>query len=126
MNLAFATAVLPAADLDRFTAFYEEKLGLKVRRGFKGLIIGEAPTHMYAYPAQSTAAGTFTQAALQVPDVRAAVATLRSRGVVFEEYDTPFLKTEDGIAPTPDGKEAAWFKDSEGNVLVVVPADGQP
>jgi hypothetical protein len=46
--------------------------------------------------------------------------------VIFEEYDTPTLKTTDGIAPTPDGREAAWFKDSEGNILVVVAAEGQP
>jgi len=64
-------------------------------------------------------------AALQVPDVRSAVNELRARGVTFEDYDTDTLKTTDGIAPTPDGKEAAWFKDSEGNVLVLVAADGR-
>jgi predicted enzyme related to lactoylglutathione lyase len=47
---------------------------------------------------------------------------LESRGVEFEEYDTPETRTENGIARMPGGGEAAWFKDSEGNLLGVVPA----
>ena len=54
---------------------------------------------------------------LRLPDVRAAVDELRTAGVVFEEYDFPGLKTEDGIATLPDGGSAAWFLDSEGNIL---------
>jgi hypothetical protein len=57
-----------------------------------------------------------------VTDVRAAVEEMRGRGVVFEEYDTPETRTEGGIARMPGGGEAAWFKDSEGNLLGVVPA----
>jgi catechol 2,3-dioxygenase-like lactoylglutathione lyase family enzyme len=125
MELASATAVLPAEDLDRIAAFYRDKLRLPVTKGIVGLTIGEAPNRIYVYPAQGDPAGGFTQAALQVPDVRAAVAELRARGVRFEEYDLPGLKTADGIAPTPDGREAAWFKDSEGNIVVLVAADGQ-
>jgi hypothetical protein len=56
---------------------------------------------------------------LRVPDVRAAVADLRSRGIVFEEYDFPGLKTVDGIAET-GGVSAAWFKDTEDNTIGVV------
>jgi hypothetical protein len=47
------------------------------------------------------------------------VAELKSRGVQFEEYDTPEMKTENGIF-TGGGAKAAWFKDSEGNTLAVV------
>jgi hypothetical protein len=50
-----------------------------------------------------------------VTDVRAAVEEMRGRGVVFEEYDTPETRTENGIARMPGGGDAAWFKDSEGN-----------
>jgi len=39
--------------------------------------------------------------------------------VTFEEYDTPALQTVDGIATTPAG-EAAWCKDSEGNLLTMM------
>jgi hypothetical protein len=51
-----------------------------------------------------------------VADLRAAVADLRKRGVVFEEYDTPELKTIDGVADWGD-RIAAWFKDTEGNII---------
>jgi hypothetical protein len=50
---------------------------------------------------------------------------LRERGVEFEEYDQPGLRTVDGIARTPVGK-AAWFKDSEGNVLTMTQLDYGP
>ena len=68
--------------------------------------------------------------AWQVEDVEALVAELRKRGVVFEEYDLPGLRTVDGIADVAgnypsagaNGERAAWFRDSEGNLLAV----GQP
>jgi hypothetical protein len=47
---------------------------------------------------------------------------MRGRGVGFEEYDTPETRTGNGIARMPGGGEAAWFKDSEGNLAGVVPA----
>ena len=49
-------------------------------------------------------------------DLERDVEELRSRGVVFEEYDFPGLKTENGIASLPVGK-SAWFLDTEGNIL---------
>jgi catechol 2,3-dioxygenase-like lactoylglutathione lyase family enzyme len=125
MKLASATAVLPAQDLDRITGFYRDKVGLPVTKGIVGLTIGDGANRFYVYPAETGSPSTFTQAALQVPDVRQTVQELKARGVRFEEYDTPSLKTTDGIAPTPDGREAAWFRDSEGNILVLVHSDGQ-
>lgn len=64
--------------------------------------------------------GGHTQAGIEVPDIEAAVAELKSRGVVFEEYDMPDLKTVEGIATESGGDKAAWFKDSEGNLLGLV------
>jgi hypothetical protein len=63
--------------------------------------------------------------AFEVTDLQATVQALRERGVIFEEYDLPGLKTVDGIAKVPGnypskggvGELAAWFKDSEGNLL---------
>jgi hypothetical protein len=65
--------------------------------------------------------------AWEVEDLHATVTELRRRGVVFEEYDLPGLKTVGGIAevqgnyPSKGGKgeKAAWFRDSEGNLLGV-------
>jgi hypothetical protein len=54
-----------------------------------------------------------------VNDVEAAVAALRGKGVTFEEYDMPGLKTVNGIAEL-GGFKGAWFKDLEGNILSVV------
>jgi hypothetical protein len=67
------------------------------------------------FPSQGGSSGSHTQIGWVVEDVAAEVADLKSRGVVFEEYDYPSLKTVDGIAEVPVGR-AAWFKDSEGNV----------
>jgi hypothetical protein len=51
-----------------------------------------------------------------VPDLPATVTELKARGVHFEEYDIPNVKTVNGVHKTPDG-DAAWFKDSEGNII---------
>jgi hypothetical protein len=59
-----------------------------------------------------------TRWAWRVDDLEAEVAELRERGVRFEEYDDADVHTDDGIAVTPVGR-AAWFKDSEGNVLTI-------
>jgi hypothetical protein len=75
-----------------------------------------------AFAARVRSSGEFTQAVIHVTDVRAAVAQMRGRGVEFEEYDTPETRTENGVARMPGGGEAAWFKDSEGNLVGVVPA----
>jgi len=59
-----------------------------------------------------------TVAAFVVGDLDAVVASLRERSVVFEEYDLPGLKTENGIAAVGSVR-AAWFKDPDGNILAV-------
>jgi hypothetical protein len=67
--------------------------------------------------------------AWEVDDIEATVRELRARGVVFEESDAPGLRTVDGIADIEgnypskgSGERAAWFRDSEGNMLGI----GQP
>jgi hypothetical protein len=68
--------------------------------------------------------------AWEVADIQATVSELRQRGVAFDEYDLPSLKTINGIADIEGnypskggvGEKAAWFRDSEGNLLGI----GQP
>ena len=130
MNAAGITAALPAQDLDRAKNFYVEKVGLQALEsrfleasdGQVGLSVGDGGNRLFVYPAQARSSGEFTQAVIQVTDVRAAVEEMRGRGVEFEEYDTPETRTEGGIARMPGGGEGAWFKDSEGNLLGLVPA----
>jgi predicted enzyme related to lactoylglutathione lyase len=64
--------------------------------------------------------GTHTQMGFAVADIAGEVKALKSKGVTFEEYDFPGLKTKDSIAEAPDGAQAAWFKDTEGNMLTIV------
>jgi len=113
-------AALPASDLDRARRFYEEKLGLTPASEFEGGLVyeGAEGTRFLLFPSFGAPSGDHTQIGFTVSDFDAEVAELRSRGVVFEEYDLPGLKTVDGVAEFGAGK-TAWFKDSEGNVLSI-------
>ena len=130
MKTSEITATLPAQDLGRAKAFYSDKVGLQAVEsnflvasdGEVGLTIGDGVNQLVIYPSTARSSGEFTQAVLQVADVRVAVEEMRGRGVSFEEYDTARVRTDNGIACTPDGREGAWFKDSEGNLVGVVRA----
>ncbi|MCI9870646.1 VOC family protein [Arthrobacter humicola] len=113
-------AVLPAADIARARDFYRDKLGLEPENAdaednLQYKCGGGTGFLLYQTPNAGTAKNT--QIGWVVEDLPGAVAELRAKGVVFEEYDFPGLKTEDGIATTPDGSSAAWFLDTEGNIL---------
>ena len=113
-------ATLSASDLGRAKAWYAEKLDLKpVEEREQALWYETGSTRWLLY--QSSFAGTnqATSAGFQVEDVEATVAELRGRGVEFQEYDFPDFKTVDGVATTPDGAKAAWFTDSEGNIVSI-------
>jgi catechol 2,3-dioxygenase-like lactoylglutathione lyase family enzyme len=112
-------ATIPARDLARAKQFYAEKLGLTpVSETPGGLFYRCRDSGFVLYPGQGGTA-PHTLAGWTVDDIEAEVAELRARGVVFEEYDLPGLKTVDGIATTGPNR-AAWLKDSEGNILGLV------
>ena len=122
---------LPVQDLARARAFYSDKLGLEPAGERPGGLRYRCGSGAFAlFDSAGAAAGTHTQMSWEVADLEATVAALRARGVVFEEYDLPGLKTLDGIAQVAGnypsrggiGEQAAWFKDSEGNLLGI----GQP
>jgi catechol 2,3-dioxygenase-like lactoylglutathione lyase family enzyme len=119
---ARAAAMLPAQDLERAKAFYRDKLGLEPtqeRDPMGGLFYElSGGTGFAVFLSSGKASGTHTQMALEVQDMDAAVKDLRARGLKFEEYDSPELKTVDGIAEIA-GTKAAWFKDSEGNLIAL-------
>jgi predicted enzyme related to lactoylglutathione lyase len=112
---------IPATNVARARKFYEEKVGLVPKEEVAGGVVYECANRSWIFLYQSAGAGTSkaSQAFWQVTDVEAEVAELRARGVVFEEYDMPGMKTVNGIA-TAGGTKAAWFKDSEGNILAVI------
>jgi predicted enzyme related to lactoylglutathione lyase len=112
---------IPAADVARARRFYEEKVRLVPRAEVAGGVVYECGkgSWIFLYPTPGAGTSKASQAFWQVEDVEAEVADLRRRGVVFEEYDMPGIKTVNGIA-TAGGTKAAWFKDSEGNILAVI------
>ncbi|MFI6004810.1 VOC family protein [Streptomyces sp. NPDC051366] len=119
---------LPAQDLDRARRFYAEQLGLEpVDERPGGLLYRCAGTEFVLFRSTGASPGTFTQMALEVDDIETAVSELEQRGVVFEEVDVPGFRTKDGIAEIEGnypskgarGERAAWFRDSEGNLLGV-------
>ena len=115
---AVVESTIPAQDLQRARAYYAEKLGLtptsEERVGLRYRLADG--TRFRLFRSSGKASGAHTQMALMVEDLAAAVQELRSRGVQFEEYDGPGLKTRDGIADVGYAR-AAWFKDSEGNLI---------
>jgi catechol-2,3-dioxygenase len=112
-------AVLPATDLGRAREFYKDKLGLEpAEDGEDGLVYQLKNSKFLLYETSFAGTAQNTAADIVTDDLDGDMADLRSRGVVFEEYDFPGLKTENGVA-TNDSGRAAWFKDSEGNILAL-------
>ncbi len=119
LSNATAMTTLPAHDLQRALAFYQDRLGLKPRRLAAGGAVFECGTSVFfLYQTPSAGGAKNTAMSFVVADIEQEVAALRARGIVFEEYDFPGLKTVNGIVDL-DGERSAWFIDSEGNVLAV-------
>jgi catechol 2,3-dioxygenase-like lactoylglutathione lyase family enzyme len=115
------TTMLPVLDLARARAFYEGKLGLAP--------VGGRPDGKFLYrlagggllalfPRSEPTKAEHTAVSFEVPDVAAEVKTLRARGVTFQDYDLPGLKTENSVCVLGSEK-AAWFLDPEGNTLCI-------
>jgi predicted enzyme related to lactoylglutathione lyase len=114
-------AYIPAKNVGRARQFYEQKLGFKPKQEVAGGVVYEFGEHTacFLYPTPNAGTSKASQAFWQVDDVEREVAELKSRGVTFEDYDMPGMKTQNGIA-TAGGAKAAWFKDTEGNILAVI------
>lgn len=114
-------AVLPASDLDRAKRWYSEKLGLEPASEdeYGGVQYEAGGASFLVYLSQFAGTNKSTAAGFRVEDFDEAVAALRSNGVVFEDVDFGEMgSTINGVITLADGKDkAAWFKDSEGNIL---------
>ena len=115
------TTILPVVDLARARAFYEKKLGLTpvglkpdgkfvYRIGKSGLLA--------LFQRGAATRADHTAVSFEVPDVATAVRTLEGRGVVFNDYDLPGLRTVQHVCVLGSEK-AAWFNDPEGNILCI-------
>ena len=124
LDNALIEAVVPVSSLESAVGFYEKTLGLRLLGRLEELPrnreahFGAGEGSLSVYESVGAGKSRATVAAFVVDDLEAAVAGLRERGVVFEEYDLPDLKTVNGIASVGDVR-AAWFRDPDGNILAV-------
>jgi predicted enzyme related to lactoylglutathione lyase len=113
-------------DLKRAKDFYGTVLGLEVKESPEGLELHpDGGANVFIYPKPNHEPASFTVLNFAVDDVDKAVDDLKKRGVRFEKYDMPEMKTDakgiargDGRGPT-----IAWFKDPAGNILSVLEAN---
>jgi catechol 2,3-dioxygenase-like lactoylglutathione lyase family enzyme len=114
---AMVVATIPVTDLDRSLQFYRDVLGLDVLEENPFAIrLGAGNGSQLSIFKRPPVERGHTMAHFEVRDIGAAVADLRARGAVFEEYGGGPLTTTNGIAQTGPSR-SAWFKDPDGNVL---------
>ncbi len=119
ISTAPITAILPVSDVDRASAFYSDQLGLadKGTSPDGNRMFAAAGGSMLALMSAEEGAQTaHTVVSFEVPDIMAEISALQERGVTFEDYDLPGLKTVEHVCVI-GADRAAWFKDTEGNVL---------
>ena len=114
-------AYIPAKDLARARQFYEGKVGLVPKEETNGGVVYEfgRNTACFLYPTPNAGTSQASQAFWSVDDVDREIAALKARGVVFENYDMPGDRSAEG-AVIAGGAKAAWFKDSEGNIMALI------
>jgi predicted enzyme related to lactoylglutathione lyase len=127
LDTGTVTANIPAADLSRAREFYADKLGVTPSQEMEGVMLlyrtaGGSVFSVYQTEYAGQAGHTIAQ--WHVDDVDAEVRDLKAKGIAFEHYDLPGVDWNDDIASLGDMGKAAWFKDSEGNILCI--DDGFP
>jgi len=128
LSKAPVTTILPVIDMNRAREFYERKLGLKpmgfaADGNFVFACAGEATIALIQK--QHGTQAEHTALSFEVSDAMAEVKELEARGVVFEDYDLPGLKTVEHVCVLGSDR-AAWFKDPEGNILCVHQSEAAP
>ncbi len=115
-----AVATVATRDMSAAHTFYSETLGLPTMVSMEQFTGYQLPdgSALTVYLRPNHVPPENTTVTFLVSDIEAEMADLRSRGVTFEDYDMPGIKTVDGLA-TEDmgGTKAAWFKDPAGNIL---------
>ncbi|HST49696.1 VOC family protein [Jatrophihabitans sp.] len=127
LNSSTITANIPASDLQRARDFYADKLGLTPSFEMGGMMMiykTDGGTIFTIYQTDYAGQAGHTIAQWHVEDVDGEVRDLKSKGVVFEQYDLPGVQWQDNVASMAEMGKAAWFKDSEGNILCI--DDGMP
>ena len=117
-------ANVPFSDVEAAIRFYGDTLGLVLKERRSDLPENREAEFeagdgtLLVYESVGAGQSRHTVAGFRVDDIEEAVRSLRERGVVFEEYDLPDLKTENGITAVGDVR-AAWCRDPDGNILAI-------
>ena len=113
-----------ANDIEKAKEFYGKTLGLKVSESHGLLTLHLAgDNNVLIYPKPNHVPATFTVLNFPVKDVDQAVDELTKRGVRFEIYNLPDIKTDKKGIMRGKGPTIAWFKDPAGNILSVLEQD---
>ena len=115
-------ANIPASDLGRARDFYADKLGLTPTRELLGEVLvyrTAAGTAFQVYRTDYAGQAGHTIAQWHVADIASEVHDLKAKGVKFEVYDMPGVTWDGEIASMEGMGRAAWFKDSEGNIMCI-------
>ena len=124
LTQARIAAIVPVSDVEAAVRFYGDTLGLRLKERRSDLPENREAEFeagdgtLLVYESVGAGQSRHTVAGFRVADLDGVVATLTERGVAFEEYDLPDLKTENGIATVGDVR-AAWCRDPDGNILAV-------
>ena len=111
-------ASIPAKNLETTRKFYEDILKCEVvQESPLGVLYRSGDSLFALYPTEFAGTAQHTLGGFVVSDVEATVADLRAKGVKFEQYDMPGLKTDANGIVEMEGSKGAWFKDPEGNIL---------
>ena len=124
LQQAQIAAIVPVSDVEAAISFYGDTLGLRLKERRDDLPENREAEFeagdgaLVVYESVGAGKSRHTVAGFRVDDIEAVASALRERGVSFEEYDLPDLKTENGIATVGDVR-AAWCKDPDGNILAM-------
>lgn len=115
------TANIPAADLARARGWYADALGLTPVQEMEGMLLYRTASDSWFSVYQTEYAGLarHTIAQWHVEDVDAAAHALKDKGVAFEHYEMPGVDWDGDVASMAGMGKAAWFKDSEDNILCI-------
>jgi catechol 2,3-dioxygenase-like lactoylglutathione lyase family enzyme len=118
LSNAPVTTMLPVKDLQRAREFYERRLGLAAgeEKADGKVVYQVGGARIALFPKEEGTRAEHTAVSFEVSDIALAIRDLEARGVRFEDYDFPGLKTENHVCVLGSEK-AAWFMDTEGNCL---------
>ena len=122
LQIKNAFSSFSADDLEKEKEFYSNKLGIAATKNDMGILeMNISGNRVIIYPKPNHQPASFTVLNFPVDNIEKAVDDLTAKGVVFERYDMPDIKTnEKGIADGNGGPKIAWFKDPAGNILSVL------